>query len=133
MTHDTHDDTPLREMLRAATDAPPLADVDWDALHARTLGSAALLLRRRTRTWWQILGDGTLPSGRLAAAATIALVVIGGLLMPQRDGQAAAAEFRTIEEELAHSIPYGSVPLLAADADNGAVIDALLLYDEETW
>ena len=133
----THDDAPedvkLGALLRDTAAVPPLDDVDWAALHARTTAGATALLNRRRRSWWQVLGSDSVFSGRLAAAAAAAVLVTGTVLMPQRPGATATAEFRTIEEELALSVPYVSVPLLAEDAGSGAVIDALLLYDQEAW
>lgn len=131
----THDDASLRTLLRASAPAPPLDDVDWAALHARTTACAAPLLRRRSGTWWQVLGRSPSHGLRAAAfAASIALVLTTSVMMTERPFTVAyETEFRTIEEELALSVPYASVPLLAAGADNGTIIDALLLYDQEEW
>ena len=132
--HNSHDDPSLRNLLRAHTPAPPLDEVDWSALHVRTTARAAPLLRRRAATWWQILGSRSSHPLRAAAAAAIVLLVAAGMLMPERPATAShETDFRTVEEELALGLPYGSVPLLAAQADNGDVIDALLLYDGEQW
>ena len=133
--HDGNDDTALRHLLRAHTPAPPVDEVDWSALHARTTADAAPLLRRRTVTWWQLLGSRSSHASRTAAAAAAVVVLIAaGALMPDRPAALAhQAEFRTVEEELARGLPYASVPLLATEADNGDVIDALLLYDGEEW
>ena len=133
MSEHTHDE-PLRDLLRANAPPPPFHDVDWAALHARTTARARPLLRRRTITWWQVIGARS-PHVRTAVAAAAAVVLLlTGVLMPERPApQTAGAGYHTIEEELALSIPYSSVPLLAGDADNGAVIDALLLYDREEW
>ncbi|MBR9991072.1 MAG: hypothetical protein KFH98_15025 [Gemmatimonadetes bacterium] len=129
------EDTAMRELLRAHAPEPPLLGVDWAALHARTTAAAAPLLRRRTGTWWQLLGSAASRNQRVAAAAAcISLLLATGVAMPDRPAPAVAqTEFRTIEEELAFNLPYASVPLLAADASNGDVIDALLLYDREEW
>lgn len=131
----SYEDTALREVMRTHAPEPPLDDVDWAALHARTTDAAAPLLRRRTGTWWQLLGSASSRNQRVAAAAAgMALLLATGVAMPDRPAPALAqAEFRTIEEELAFNLPYASVPLLAADASNGDVIDALLLYDREEW
>lgn len=133
--HDEYDDTALQHLLRAHTPAPPFDEVDWSALHARTTAGAAPLLRRRTVTWWQILGSrSSYPLRTAAAAAAVAVLIAAGVLMPDRPSALAyEAEFRTVEEELALGLPYSSVPLLAAEADNAEVIDALLLYDGEEW
>ena len=130
-----HDDASLKALLRTSAPAPPFDDVDWAALHARTTACAAPLLRRRSGTWWQVLGRSPSHSLRAAAlTAAIALVLLTSVMMTERPSTAAyETEFRTIEEELALSVPYASVPLLAAGADNGTIIDALLLYDQEEW
>jgi hypothetical protein len=130
-----HDDASLKALLHAISPAPPMEDVDWDALHARTTARATPLLRRRAGTWWQILGTRSSHGVRnAAAAASIAILLATGFLMPERPAPGSSqTELRTIEEELALSLPYASVPLLAADADNADVIDALLLYDGEEW
>ena len=133
MSEHTHDES-LRELMRAHVPAPPFDDVDWAALHVRTTARAAPLLRRRTVTWWQVLGARSPHARNAIAAAAVVVLLLTGVLMPERPAQdTAQAGYRTIEEELALSIPYSSVPLLASDADNGAVIDALLLYDREDW
>jgi hypothetical protein len=134
--HNAHaDDASLEALLRASSPAPPFDDVDWAALHARTTAGAAPLLRRRSATWWQLLGRRSSRGLRnIAAAAAVTALLATGSLMPERPSAVSyPAEFRTIEEELALSLSYASVPLLAADADNGDVIDALLLYDREEW
>lgn len=134
MKHDeTHTDPELAALLRRHAAAPPLDAVDWDALHARTTASAAALLHRRRQSWWHVLGSHSLASSGLAAAAAAVVLAVGSILMPQRPAAGGATEFRTIEEELALAVPYSSVPLLAQDDGSGAVIDALLLYDEEEW
>ncbi|HSK17496.1 MAG TPA: hypothetical protein VK912_00040 [Longimicrobiales bacterium] len=133
MSEHTHDES-LRELLRANAPAPPFDDVDWAALHARTTARAGPLLRRRTITWWQVLGARSPHVRNAIAAAAIVVLLLTGVVMPERPApDTAQAGYHTIEEELALSIPYSSVPLLASDADNGAVIDALLLYDREEW
>lgn len=133
MREHTHDES-LRELLRANAPAPPFDDVDWAALHARTTARARPLLRHRTITWWQVLGARSTHVRNAVAAAAIIVLLLTGVLMPERPAPATTqAGYHTIEEELALSIPYSSVPLLASDADNGAVIDALLLYDREEW
>ena len=110
------------------------AGVDWAALHARATARAVPLLRRRTVTWWQILGARSQHTRNTLAAAAVVLLLLTGVLMPERPAAGTVQPaYRTIEEELALSVPYSSVPLLAGDADNGAVIDALLLYDREEW
>lgn len=132
--HERQDDTALRQVLRTHAPAPPIDDVDWSALHARITRDAAPLLRRRPVTWWQLLGSPSADMRRIVAAAAIAVLVGAGALMPDRPAPLTGPpEFRTIEEELAASVPYASVPLLAGDADNSDVIDALLLYDGEEW
>lgn len=133
--HDEYDDAELKHLLRTHTPAPPIDEVDWSALHARTTAGAAPLLRRRSTTWWQLLGSRSSYAARTAAAAAaVAVLIATGVLMPDRPSAAAyQAEFRTVEEELALGLPYSSVPLLATEADNGDVIDALLLYDGEEW
>lgn len=133
MSEHTHDES-LRELLRANAPAPPFDEVDWGALHARTTARAVPLLRRRTVTWWQVLGPRSPHVRNAVAAAAVVVLLLTGVLMPERPApDSAQAAYRTIEEELALSIPYSSVPLLAGDADNGTVIDALLLYDREEW
>jgi hypothetical protein len=132
--HNQHDDADLRAFMRSNTPEPPSERVDWAALHARTTAAAAPLLRRRSATWWQLLGTRPPLGVRAAAlAASIALLLATGVAMPDRPAAVAQAEFRTIEEELAMSLPYASVPLLAADASSDDVIDALLLFDREEW
>lgn len=129
---DLPDDPQLRALLRTHAAEPPVDSIDWNALHTRTTASAAALLRRRTQSWWRVLGSNSALAARMAAAAAAA-VVATAMLMPERPATGDVAEFRTIEEELTGAVPYASVPLLAQDAGNGAVIDALLLYDEEEW
>lgn len=134
MTQDRHNEDALQDVLRAHAPAAPVDDVDWAALHTRITTDAAPLLRRRPATWWQVLGNRSTDMRRTAAAAAIVILVGAAALMPGRPGSVAAQpEFRTIEEELAASVPYASVPLLANGADNSDVIDALLLYDGEEW
>jgi hypothetical protein len=134
MKPDDANDETLRALLRASVPAPPVDDVDWTALHARTVTDAAPVLRRRGRSWWQVLAGTSDGARYLAAAASLALVITAAALMPERPSTAARTyELRTIEEELALGVPYSSVPLLAADADNSTVIDALLLFDGEEW
>ena len=127
-------DEMLRAQLRAQAPAPPFDDVDWAALHTRTTARAVPLLRRRSLTWWQVLGARSSHVRSAVAAAAIIVLLLTGLLMPERPAPATVESgYHTIEEELALSIPYSSVPLLASDAESGAVIDALLLYDREEW
>ena len=134
MTPDRHE-SPLEDQLRTLTPAPPADEVDWAALHARIATSAApLLLRRRPATWWHVLAGRSAEVRRTAAGVAIAVLVAAGVLMPERPAPVALqSEFRTIEEELAASVPYASVPLLASGADDSDVLDALLLYDGEGW
>ncbi|HEX2167675.1 MAG TPA: hypothetical protein VHG09_10630, partial [Longimicrobiales bacterium] len=127
-----HDESPVEDQLRALAPTPPVDEVDWIALHTRITADAAPLLRRRPATWWHVLGSRSADMRRTAAAAVIAVIVAAGLLMPDRPAPVALEpELHTIEEELAASVPYASVPLLASGAEDSDVIDALLLYDAE--
>lgn len=130
-----HDDIAWKALLRANTAAPPVDDVDWPALHTRITTGAGPLLRRTATTWWQLLGGRSFSKGHTtAAAAAVITLIVAGALMPDRPAaHAGTGEFPFIEEELAASLAYASVPLLAADADNDDVLDALLFYDGEEW
>lgn len=134
MTHDRQDDASMQDLLRAHAPLPPVDEVDWPALHGRITDRATPLLRRPPATWWQVLGNRSTHMRHAAAAAGLAVLVGAGVLMPERPAPLVVQpEFRTIEEELAASVPYASVPLLASNADDSDVIDALLLYDGEEW
>ena len=128
-----HDDSAWKALLRANSNPPPIDDVDWTAFHARITAGAASLLRRRPTTWWLLLGDRSTRVMRGAAvAAAFAIVILSTIAMPERPAvYGGGTEFRTIEEELVGTLPYASVPLLAADADRGDVLDALLFFDGE--
>jgi hypothetical protein len=134
MTYDRHGDAQVEDLLRAFAPPVPEDEVDWSALHTRITADAAPLLRRRPAVWWHVLGSRSANMRRTAAAAAIAVLAAAGVLMPERPPTVAfQPEFRTIEEELAASVPYASVPLLAGGADDSDVIDALLFYDGEEW
>jgi hypothetical protein len=127
-----HDDSAWAALLRTNSTTPPIDGVDWTALHARIAAGAAPLLRRRTPTWWLLLGGGSTRVVRaVTAVAAVIIAIVSALAMPQRPEGLADTEFRTIEEVLTDGLPYTSVPLLAADADRGDVLDALLFYDRE--
>lgn len=127
-----HDDSTWKELLRANSTPPPIDDVDWTAFHARITAGAAPLLHRRTITWWLLLGGESTRVVRAAVAAAFAIVILSTIAMPQRPAvHRGGTEFRTIEEQLAGTLPYSSVQLLAAGADRADVLDALLFYDGE--
>ena len=128
-----HDDNAWKALLRDNSTPPPIDEVDWTAFHARITAGAASLLRRRTTTWWLLLGGGSTRVVRGAAvAAAFAIVILSTIAMPERPAvYGSGTEFRTIEEELAGTLPYAAVTLLADDADRADVLDALLFYDEE--
>lgn len=120
------DDERLRTLIRAAAPAPPAAEVDWSALHARIMTRGRPLLRR-TPAWWQLLAGWSskgIPAA--AAAAAIAALLLGTVLRPGVDNGPA---FVAIEEELAADLD-GALPVFIAGADD-EVLDALLFYDGE--
>lgn len=131
--HEGYSDAEWQTLLRANTAEPPVDRVDWQSLHTRITNDAAPVLRRRVGTWWQLLGSRATHEFRNAAAvAAMAVLLLSWAFMPDRPATAqdtAVVQVPTIEEELTASLAYSSVPLLAADADRGDVLDALLFYD----
>lgn len=142
-SHDAMHDGPdaqLAAALRAALPAVPVDDVNWPALHARISAAAEPLLAqsrpsasvRLHRGLWQPLA-GWSPFGiPLAAAASVSLLLVSGVLRPDLPGIEAGSAFVTIEEELVNGLSAGARPLLAG-ADTDAMLDVALFYDGEDW
>lgn len=122
----------LQARLRETLPDPPLDAVDWAGLHARILMRSAPLLRtgRTSRPGvWQTLSAWASRGIPLTAAAAAALALLLGY-GPDRRVDAAGAQFRTVEEELADGLSAGSAPLLMAGASDDELLDALLFYEE---
>jgi hypothetical protein len=145
---------PLREALDHAAAQPPVADVDWTALHARiraaakptlaalTAANAADEVRRRNHE--AALGRhadahgllqplaGWSPFGIPLAAAATVLLMVGAALIGTEPLVSDDMAFHTIEEEFMAGLGNGAAPFLAtAGADD--MLDAVLFYDREEW
>lgn len=126
------DDEMMQDLLRESTAPVPYDDVDWRTLHAEIVRRAQPHLRRTPPTWWHLVAGWSSRGIPLGAAAAAALVIaLGtGLVDTRRESADTpdVATFTTIEEELA-----AAAPLLVADADSDALIEAMLLYDGGEW
>lgn len=119
------DGADIRDLLRTASPALPLEDVDWTGLHARITTRAAPLLAHSRSSWWLVVADWSARGVPLAAAAAVLLLIAMGVM--QQSPAATIDTFVTVEEELAGS----SAAFLVAAGDADDVIDALLFYEEE--
>jgi hypothetical protein len=91
-------DEALGRLLRSA-DGPALNDMDWERLHAAIMraagASAGVVPAESSREWWRVLVQWR----RLAAAASVAAILVAGMLEWRGESSSQTRELRDAAPE----------------------------------